>query len=65
MIDARHAPRHIQEEAYRRRLIPYLPIQGETTLHPTDATTLPFKLSETVVVKSGVYDPNFGDDTSG
>jgi hypothetical protein len=27
MIDARHAPRHIQEEAYRRRLIPYLPIQ--------------------------------------
>ncbi len=27
-IDARHAPREIQEEAYRRGLIPYVPADG-------------------------------------
>lgn len=25
IIDARHAPRHIQEEAYHKGLIPYIP----------------------------------------
>jgi hypothetical protein len=32
---------------------------------PNGCDTLPFKLSESVVVKSGVDDPNFGDDMSG
>jgi hypothetical protein len=29
IVDARSAPRHIQEEAYRKGLIPYLPVIGD------------------------------------
>jgi hypothetical protein len=28
IVDARHAPRVIQEEAYRKGLIPYIPGEG-------------------------------------
>ena len=60
VIDARHAPRPIQEEAYRKKLIPYLPSisqQGD----PENS----FNIGESVKVKAGVKDPDFDEDISG
>ena len=65
MIDARRAPRFIQEEAYHKGLIPYLP--GERVSSPSQQgePTLPFKDGESVAVKPGVQDPDYGGDMSG
>jgi len=65
MIDARHAPRFIQEDAYRQGLIPYLP--GEAVPSPSlqGEPAFPFKVGESVAVKQGVQDPDFDDDMSG
>lgn len=65
IVDVRHAPRPIQEEAFRKGLIPYLPAQGEAAPSQQAAKTLPFKVGDSVVVKQGVQDPDFGDDMSG
>lgn len=63
MIDARHAPRYIQEEAYRRGLIPYLPGEGDPS--QKGEPSFPFEVGESVAVKPGLHDPDFGDDMSG
>lgn len=65
IIDARYAPRHIQEEAYRIGLIPYLPGEGDPSSSQKGKSAYPYKLGESVSVKSGVQDPDFGDDMSG
>lgn len=65
MIDARYAPRHIQEEAYRKGLIPYLPGEGDPSPSQQGEPTFPFKMGESVAVKQSVQDPDFGDDMSG
>jgi hypothetical protein len=65
MIDARLAPRFIQEEAYRKGLIPYLPGERIPSTSRQDEPTLPFKVGECVAVKPGVQDPDFGGDMSG
>ncbi len=65
MIDARHAPRFIQEEAYRQGLIPYLPGEGDPSPSQQGEPEFPFKVGESVAVKQGVQDPDFGDDMSG
>lgn len=62
MIDARYAPSYIQEEAFRKGLIPYLP--GERKPSPS-RPAFPFKVGESVAVKPGVQDPDYGDDMSG
>jgi hypothetical protein len=62
MIDARYAPSYIQEEAFRKGLIPYLP--GERNPSPS-RPAFPFKVGESVAVKPGVQDPDYGDDMSG
>jgi hypothetical protein len=64
IIDARYAPRHIQEEAYRKGLIPYLPGEGDPSSFQQGEPTFPFKVGESVSVKPGVQDPDFGDDMS-
>src|SRR3990172_3068436 len=65
IVDVRHAPRPIQEEAFRKGLIPYLPTQGESSPPQQGEKTLPFKVGDSVVVKEGVQDPDFGGDMSG
>ena len=65
MIDARHAPRYIQEEAYRKGLIPYLPVEKPPSPAQQIKPGLPLIASDSVVVKQGVHDPDFGDDMSG
>jgi hypothetical protein len=62
MIDARHAPRYIQEAAYRKGLIPYLPDEGDTPASQKGGPAFPFKAGDSVVVKEGVQDPDYGDD---
>ncbi len=65
IIDARHAPRLIQEEAYRKGLIPYMPGKGDASPSQQGKPAFPFKIGESVAVKPGVQDPDFGDDMSG
>ena len=65
IVDVRHAPRPIQEQAFRKGLIPYLPTQEESSPPQQGEKTLPFKVGDSVVVKEGVQDPDFGDDMSG
>jgi hypothetical protein len=65
IVDVRHAPRQIQEEAFRKGLIPYLPNRGESPPTQPGETTLPFKVGDSVVVKRGVQDPDFGGDLGG
>lgn len=59
IIDIRSAPRQIQEEAFRKGLIPYLPGAGHA------GRDLPFHVGDSVVVKQGVQDPDFGGDLGG
>lgn len=65
IVDARRLPRSLQEEVYRKGLIPYLPDQGETSPPRQGETSLPFQVGDSVVVKQGLQDPDFGDDMSG
>ncbi len=65
MIDVRHAPRYIQEEAYHKGLIPYLPGQGGSSSSQSTEATLPFQVGDSVAVKPGVQDPDYGSDMSG
>lgn len=65
IIYARYTPRHIQEGAYRKGLIPYLSGQGDPSPSQQGEPMFPFKVGESVSVKPGVQDPDFGDDMSG
>jgi hypothetical protein len=65
IIDARHAPRYIQEEAFRKGLIPYVPEEGVASPSQEDGTSIPIKVGDSVAVKPGVQDPDYGDDISG
>ena len=65
IVDVRNAPRSIQEEAFRKGLIPYLPDPGESSSPQQGETTLPFQVGDSVMVKPGVQDPDYGDDMSG
>jgi Domain of unknown function (DUF6398)/Calcium binding len=65
MVDARYAPPEVQAEAYRRRLIPYIPAQSQPAniqtkpTRPKRAKAADFKVGDAVVVKAGVKDPDF------
>lgn len=65
IVDVRHAPRPIQEEAFRQGLIPYLPDRGESSPPQKSETNLPFQVGDSVVVKPGIQDPDYGEDMSG
>jgi hypothetical protein len=65
LIDARHAPRSIQEEAYRQGLIPYLPGKGDLSPSLPVDPAIPFKVGESAAVKQGVKDPDYGDKMGG
>jgi hypothetical protein len=65
VLDARHVPRHIQEEAFQKGLIPYIPEEAGRPGAQPGAEKLPFDVGEPVIVKPGVTDPEFGDDLGG
>ena len=65
ILDARRVPRHLQEEAFRKGLIPYIPGEESQPEAQQGAEKLPFKVGESVIVKPGVTDPDFGDDLGG
>ena len=51
MLDARHVPRHIQEEAFKKGLIPYIPDETEQPGAQPGVEKLPFNVGESVIVK--------------
>jgi hypothetical protein len=65
IVDVRRAPRPIQEEAFRKGLIPYLPGQGESSPPQKSEINLPFQVGDSVVVKPSIQDPDYGEDMSG
>jgi len=81
IIDARYAPREIQEAAYQRGLIPYIPSTNEPAFprrsearavpsrrgqpSPTDVPHRTFKVGDSVIVKAGVRDPDYDIDIGG
>ncbi len=71
IVDARSMPPAIQAKAYRKGLIPYLPAQHQPiNLQTKPAKTkhvkkVDFKAGDSVVVKTGVKDPDFDAELSG
>ncbi len=71
IVDARSMPPAIQAKAYRKGLIPYLPAQHQPiNLQTKSAKTkhvkkVDFKAGDSVVVKTGVKDPDFDAELSG